>query len=96
MNVDVHLFTLFIVFVHFEDITAVMKLITHNMLTSTIIKGVKKGFPLGITVSHSDSNSCLKRRNSYYRSTSYIIIITSHHMEKTEAGRKGSVSEKSH
>ena len=29
-----------------------MKLITHNMLTSNIIKGVKKGFPLGITVSH--------------------------------------------
>ena len=29
-----------------------MKLITHNMLTSNIIKGVKKGFPLGITVSY--------------------------------------------
>ncbi|KAK2190708.1 hypothetical protein NP493_73g04030 [Ridgeia piscesae] len=25
-----------------------MKLLTHNMLTSSIIKGVKKGFPLGI------------------------------------------------
>ncbi|CAI9738974.1 Hypothetical predicted protein [Octopus vulgaris] len=26
-----------------------MKLLTHNMLTSTIIKGVLKGYPLGIT-----------------------------------------------
>ncbi|RUS73845.1 hypothetical protein EGW08_018389 [Elysia chlorotica] len=26
-----------------------MKLLTHNMLTSNIIKGVTKGFPLGIT-----------------------------------------------
>ena len=47
----------------------VMKLITHNMLTSSIIKGVKKGFPLGITVSLSDFESCLELRNSYYRST---------------------------
>ena len=28
-----------------------MKLLTHNMLTSNIIKGVTKGFPLGINVS---------------------------------------------
>ncbi|CAI9738975.1 Hypothetical predicted protein [Octopus vulgaris] len=31
-----------------------MKLLTHNMLTSTIIKGVLKGYPLGITVGHPD------------------------------------------
>jgi len=34
-----------------------MKLLTHNMLTSNIIKGVKKGFPLGITVSLEDFKS---------------------------------------
>jgi len=34
-----------------KDSVTNMKLITHNMLTSSIIKGVKKGFPLGITVS---------------------------------------------
>jgi len=28
-----------------------MKLLTHNMLTSNIIKGVTNGFPLGITAS---------------------------------------------
>ncbi|KAL8626006.1 hypothetical protein ACOMHN_012598 [Nucella lapillus] len=28
-----------------------MKLLTHNMLTSNIIKGVTKGFPLGINAS---------------------------------------------
>ena len=27
-----------------------MKLLTHNMLTSAIIKGVQKGYPLGILV----------------------------------------------
>ena len=46
-----------------------MKLITHNMLTSTIIKGVKKGFPLGITVSLNGFKFSLKMQNTYYRST---------------------------
>ena len=36
-----------------------MKLLTHNMLTSNIIKGVKKGFPLGITVSLEDFKSSM-------------------------------------
>lgn len=30
--------------------TFIMKLLTHNMLTSCIIKGVTKGYPLGIQV----------------------------------------------
>jgi len=31
-----------------------MKLLTHNMLTSKIIKGVTSGFPLGITVTEME------------------------------------------
>jgi len=42
-----------------------MKLITHNMLTSNIIKGVKKGFPLGIAVSRIVRFIC---NTAYYRS----------------------------
>ncbi|KAL4219481.1 hypothetical protein ACF0H5_022059 [Mactra antiquata] len=34
-----------------------MKLLTHNMLTSNIIKGVTKGFPLGIQVSKLEEKS---------------------------------------
>ncbi|XP_060594896.1 multifunctional methyltransferase subunit TRM112-like protein [Ruditapes philippinarum] len=34
-----------------------MKLLTHNMLTSNIIKGVSKGFPLGIQASKVEVKS---------------------------------------
>lgn len=33
-----------------------MKLLTHNMLTSNIIKGVTKGFPLGINATKVEVN----------------------------------------
>jgi len=38
-------------FVNKKVILLKMKLLTHNMLTSSIIKGVKKGFPLKIEAS---------------------------------------------
>ena len=38
-----------------------MKLITHNMLTSNIIKDVKKGFPLKIDVSRMALHRKLQR-----------------------------------
>ena len=39
--------------VFFSEPCFKMKLLTHNMLTSNIIKGVTKGYPLGINVSYN-------------------------------------------